>query len=205
VSTQPTTKRERLLAARAERQRIAEENRAKQKRSKQIRLAIFALVAVGLIAVVGYWVSQTAFAPQLGVAYASEGRDHVSPGTPLNYKNNPPSSGPHYPTWARPGVYPDPVDPGLWVHSLEHGYIVVLYNCPNGCPELVQQLRQFYESAPPSKRYGYQKLVVTPYPQLEGRLAAVAWGRVYQLPDFDANELSRFYQTYVDKGPEDAS
>src|SRR5207253_1335491 len=41
-----------------------------------------------------------------GQVVPDEGRSHVSPNTPISYVNNPPTSGPHYPTWTRPGVYP---------------------------------------------------------------------------------------------------
>lgn len=58
-----------------------------------------------------------------------EGSDHVGMGTPLNFKTDPPTSGTHYADWTRPGVYETPQQDGLLVHSLEHGYIVVSYNC----------------------------------------------------------------------------
>ena len=122
----------------------------------------------------------------------------------IQYKNNPPTSGPHYPTWTRPGLYTDPQDTGYWVHSLEHGYIVILYNCPSGCPDLVQQLRQFYEAAPKSSRYGYQKLVITPYTAMDHPIALLAWDHIQELDQFNADEALTFYKAYQDKGPEDA-
>jgi hypothetical protein len=102
------------------------------------------------------------------------------------------------------GVYPAEQDEGLWIHNLEHGYIVLLYNCPTACPELVAQLQQFYERAPVSAAYGYQKLVILPYSAMASRLAIVAWNRIDELEEFDEQRLLRFYEAYHDRGPEDA-
>src|SRR5204862_5171936 len=100
--------------------------------------------------------------PLIGRVEPDEGNDHAADGSPLQFASDPPSSGNHYPVWLTTGVYDTPQPTGNWVHSLEHGYIVLLYACPNGCPDLVAQLQQFYEAAPKSARYRYQKLIVTP-------------------------------------------
>jgi hypothetical protein len=39
---------------------------------------------------------------------------------------------------------------------------------------------------------------------MERRLAAVAWARVLELDQFNADELNAFYRAYLDRGPEDA-
>lgn len=54
---------------------------------------------------------------------------HVDIGTVIQYSSNPPSSGPHYPIWAGWQEYLTPVPRPFWVHSLEHGAVVLLYNC----------------------------------------------------------------------------
>lgn len=80
-------------------------------------------------------------------------------GRPVTYRSYPPASGMHYPRTLQPGVYDQEISPGYWVHNLEHGYVVVQYRRPQGCPELVDEVRRFYEDAPPSK-YGHRKLVI---------------------------------------------
>ena len=142
--------------------------------------------------------------PPIGRIAPDEGNAHANLDTPLQFGSNPPSSGTHYPTWIRTGLFSETQESGYWVHSLEHGYIVVLYNCPAECPELIAQLQQFYDAAPKSARYGYQKLVVTPYATMPHRLGIVAWGRDDEMDEFDAERLSRFYQAYHDSGPEEA-
>ncbi len=71
-----------------------------------------------------------------------EDSPHVPIGTPVTYGSNPPSSGPHYPVWAAFQEYATPVDRRYYVHDLEHGAVVLLYNCdlldagaPDASPE----------------------------------------------------------------------
>ena len=195
-------KRARRLAARDERQRMAEVGRKKAKQRRGMTLVGVVVLVAALLAGGGYLLSQSLLKPGLGVALADEGRVHVSQGTPLTFRANPPASGTHYDNWTRSGVYTEPQDPGNWVHSLEHGYIVVLFNCPETCPELVGQLRSVYEAVPKSPRFGYQKMVVTPYSKMDSRLAVVAWNRVLTMDRFDRDLLMEFYRTYLEKGPE---
>ena len=141
---------------------------------------------------------------EVGRSVPDEGYNHAPAGTPLQYASNPPSSGTHYPTWTRSGVYAEQQETGYWVHSLEHGYVVILYRCSDGCPELVEQLTQFYEAAPKSASFGFQKLIVTPYPEMEHQIAVVAWTHIDEFDQFDAQRLLTFYQAYQDRGPESA-
>lgn len=75
------------------------------------------------------WLWYGASKPLPGEAVADQGREHVAPGTVVNYNSNPPTSGQHYTDWIRKGVYDQPRDDRNLVHSLEHGYVVISYNC----------------------------------------------------------------------------
>lgn len=130
-----------------------------------------------------------------------EGREHVPEGTPISYRNSPPTSGPHYLRTVRWEVYDVPVPEGYWVHNLEHGDVVILYYCPQGCPELVSQLKELFRSLAKGKPEAL-KLVVTPYPNLKTRLAVLAWNWIDELEEFDRERLLRFYQAHVGQGPE---
>jgi hypothetical protein len=65
----------------------------------------------------------------LDVKTADKCRVHVNIGTVVHYQTNPPVFGPHYPDWVRAGVYEAPKDDRNLVHSLEHGYVEIHYNC----------------------------------------------------------------------------
>ena len=127
---------------------------------------------------------------------------HHQPGTPLTFQNYPPSSGPHYTATQPWGVYQQEVPEGFWVHNLEHGGIIFLYNCPAGCPDLQKQLEDTFKTFPPGK-YGQVKLIVAPYSKMQSKVAAVAWGWILELDQFDREKLLEFYKAHVDRGPED--
>lgn len=206
MEASPQTKRERRLAARAERQRIAEQGRRKARLRGRLTLAGIVVLATAILAAGAVLLGPTLGnlnKPPIGRSVPNEGQTHVNQGDAVTYRENPPASGSHYPTWTRAGVYTDPVASGNWLHSLEHGYVVVLYNCPADCPELLGQLRSFYDAAPKSK-YGAQKLVITAFKDMPNQVTAIAWTRKLELDSFDGDQLMAFYRAYVDKGPEDA-
>lgn len=178
-------------------------------------LAVLAALVVVIIAVAAYFLlrpgsraagPQSASAASISeVKMPDEGAGHVAEGSPITYRNNPPSSGKHYPEAKPWGVYDEPLVPGYFVHNLEHGGVVVLYDCKTACPDLVNQLKEAQQSFPKGK-YGEVKLVVTPYSGLpEGvQVTALAWD--YQIDfrnGYNRDQLLAFYRAHVDRGPED--
>ena len=75
------------------------------------------------------------------------GQEHIPQGTKTTYQDYPPASGKHWPVWAPWGIYKEAL-PRRFVHNLEHGGIVVLYNCATPCPDLVRQLEETYAALP---------------------------------------------------------
>lgn len=84
---------------------------------------------IGVIGVIGIgWVVSR---PVPGTRMEDQGREHVSVEevAAYIYNSNPPTSGPHLPTWVKAGVYSSPQSEGELIHSLEHGYVIISYNC----------------------------------------------------------------------------
>jgi len=132
---------------------------------------------------------------------ADLGRNHVDEGTKVNYNSNPPTSGPHYPTWEKYGIQDKPLADGGLIHSLEHGYVVISYNCeklPKGssCDALKKQLSDLANE----KRVW--KLIVVPRPNLDAVLALTAWTYLDKMEQFDKNRISAFIDDFRNKGPE---
>lgn len=126
-----------------------------------------------------------------GKFYPNQGQEHLQPGqTYDSYNSNPPTSGPHDPKPVAWGVYDTPVPKEKLVHNLEHGGVLILYNCPDGCPDLVNQLKQFGD------RYvaGGQKVVVAPYPGMGSRLALVAWTYLDMFDELDPARVAQFIE-----------
>ncbi len=69
------------------------------------------------------------------------GRNHINDISRQQYNSNPPTSGSHFPLWAKRGVYPTPLSDGYLIHSLEHGYVILSYNCGQKGPAEYQSLK----------------------------------------------------------------
>lgn len=90
------------------------------------KIAIGVLV-VGLLGWFGWYVTR----PVPGGKREDQGREHVTPEAvaAFTYNSNPPTSGPHLPTWVKAGIFNTPQNEGELIHSLEHGYVIINYNC----------------------------------------------------------------------------
>ncbi len=131
-----------------------------------------------------------------------EGAVHVSTCAPVTYGSHPPSSGPHYGSWPVFRVYDQPVPWGYLVHGLEHGAVVVAYNCPDGCPAVVDQLKALYAAVPPRESCSRPPLIITPDPSLDVPFAASGWGATLRARCFDRDRFDAFIDSRRDRGPE---
>lgn len=145
--------------------------------------------------------------PAVGQAVDEMPHTHVNQGTPVTYNHNPPTSGCHYnlgygdaPVQA--GAYDQPVDPPYWVHNLEHGYIIVLYNCPSGCSNEFNQLHSWYKSLSPSPGVPYARALVMPYTNMNVPFAAIAWDWYDPMPTFSLDEVKKFYANHENNAAE---
>jgi hypothetical protein len=134
---------------------------------------------------------------------------HVDVDASILWDSNPPSSGPHYPIWAAYQAYTTPVPRGYYVHDLEHGAIVFLYNCGDaGCPDVVLALQAASDAIPDdplctSLGEGVRvRTVITPDPLLDVPVAAAAWGWVYKAQCVDPGTLRDFALQHYGQGPE---
>jgi hypothetical protein len=133
---------------------------------------------------------------------------HVAIGTEVEWDSNPPSSGPHFPIWAAYQAYTSPVPRGYYVHDLEHGAVVFLYNCPNGCPDVVATLQAASDAIPDDPLCTQAgegvrvRTVITPDPLLDVPVAAAAWGYTYKAACADLPTLTAFARAHYGNGPE---
>ena len=90
-------------------------------------------IIIGLVVLlfIGFliWLFIASSQPLPGQKIDDLGRGHVQIGTEVDYSSNPPTSGKHYEDWIRAGVYDGSKDDRNLVHSLEHGYVIMSYNC----------------------------------------------------------------------------
>jgi uncharacterized protein DUF3105 len=134
-------------------------------------------------------------------AVANEGWTHVSEGSPITYRHNPPASGNHYPVWARYEEHAVPVARGYWVHNLEHGGIVFLYK-PGTPAATVDALRAAYRALPNDPACGHKRALLAADPDLPGETAVVAADFVLQSGCTDGGAIRTFVNTHIGRGPE---
>lgn len=141
--------------------------------------------------------------------HAIEGRTHVAICSYVDYQTLPPSSGDHYPVWAAYMTYDQPVPEGYWVHNLEHGTIVLSYNCGEaGCATDIAAAQQMIDQVPAdplcaSAGEGVRsRFVMTPDPRLDVRFAASAWGWTLRANCFDLAAFRAFAEAHYGQGPE---
>jgi hypothetical protein len=139
--------------------------------------------------------------------FAEEGRDHIADNETFNgYKTNPPTSGTHHNTPAQDGTYTAGTEPAKesWVHTLEHGRILLQYK--PGTPKLViGQMQTLFNEKVKDGPEGYHMVLLRNNTKMPYQVAAVAW-RSYigcnEVDDKTWDALRAFRDTYVDKGPE---
>lgn len=170
--------------------RRAAERQRQEWRRRITRMSVLAALILGL-GYAGYWgygkITQTVTWQE----YPSLGNAHVpNPSTPhVPYNSDPPTSGPHTPYLAKWGIHDRPVPKEEQVHNLEDGGVIIQYKCPDGCPELVEQLEAI------ARRY--DRLILAPYPGMDRRIALTAWQHLDQFDQFDEQRIVRFIDAHI--------
>jgi hypothetical protein len=132
---------------------------------------------------------------------------HVPAGEDIQWSTNPPATGAHYPTWAGWDRYYVNLARGTWMHNAEHGGVILLYNCPDGCQDVVDALYEVARAAPADATCTApvtKRVVIAADPLLPAdvRVAAVAWNTFYTASCIDPY-LQTFVDTHFRHGPED--
>lgn len=200
-----------------------QEQEKKERIAKIAKWLIVVGIVGGVLGGVGWWVKKEVYRPVLGEAVVDLGRNHIprSEWEKFRYNSNPPTSGPHDAEWIRAGIYDEPQGDGYLVHSLEHGYVILHYNCNAGSSKFnrsadgqsvklgtesaelsvdiwnskeCQQLKKQLADLANKKRVW--KLIVVPRQNLDIVLALTAWGRI---DTFDQTTGSRLTQSDSDR------
>jgi hypothetical protein len=188
-----------------------------RRRQKRIRLAIVVAIAVIALVAGGFVafsrggsggdnlgttdeIAQANGTPvvngEAGVAFPDLGGGHVAQGqTVTTYNSDPPTSGQHWPVTASWGIHTEAVPNEFQVHNLEHGGIVIQYDCPDGCADVIAQLSAIVNRYP-------VKLLLAPRDGMSHQIVLTAWGRMLTLDHFNNVLIQRFINAYIDKGPE---
>lgn len=216
--------KERLRQEREERERAAA---AKAKRSRLLQLIGGVVVACAIIAGVAVAVSSGGgddiaggadvdddklrnAAQAAGCVYRAfpdEGQDHVTEElTKDDFDTNPPTSGPHHPEPAPDGIYVPGNEPEIanWVHTLEHGRVLLQYR--RGTDEgVVRQLEQLFNEDVRDSGGGYHSVLMRNNSDMPFEVAAVAWRHYVACREFTPEAIDAmrvFREELLDKAPE---
>jgi hypothetical protein len=91
------------------------------------------------------------------------------------------------------------------VHDLEHGAVVIAYNCPSGCAAELAPLQAWLDARPADPMCAAPvnaRIVVTPDPLLDVPFAAAAWGWTWKSPCLDLASLGAFIDAHYAQAPE---
>ena len=213
------------LKEQAKRERL-EREAAEQKAAKRKRLLqIVGGVAVGAVVVVGVVLALaggggkdeqrdptdlTAAAKAAGCevkSFPDYGAAHVAKKLTIkDFKTNPPTSGDHNINPAQDGVYAPGNEPAIenWVHTLEHGRIILMYK-PKTAAGRIAQLQTLFNEPVLDSGKGYHTVLMQNNTEMPFEVAAVAWRHFVGCPKFtDASlaALRDFRAVYVDTAPE---
>lgn len=146
------------------------------------------------------------------------GRTHVKMGEKIKYNSNPPTSGEHFSEWTKSGIYDKPSDDGYQVHSLEHGYVIISYNCGiqnqksnikdqkegTKSAEMDKSCLTFVDKLKDLVKADSWKMILMVRPSLDTDFALTAWGKIDKFNSKDAtlDRVKAFIEAFRNRGPE---
>ncbi len=179
---------------------IKEKKKTERIRRKNSRNAII-LLSITAVSLLVAGILFTSARPLRGQEQPILGRDHVAEGELADQVSpDPPTSGSHYEVSAAPGFYDEPISDGYLVHSLEHGYVILSYNCDAldqaACDALAEEVRATVD------RFDEYKIIGVPRPGMPNALTLTSWGRIEKMDAFDASVVHAFIRANRGKAPE---
>ena len=146
---------------------------------------------LAVIIVIGALVYIGATRDNPGEEFDDLGNEHLElEPTDYIWNSRPPTSGPHAPGIAQWGEHDETVPEWQQVHNLEDGGIILHYNCPEGCPDVVDELRDIM------REVGRDSLILEPYLNMDSKIAVTAWTRLLTLDDIDRDQIINFIEVY---------
>ncbi len=196
---------------RSKRELEASQWEAQQRRRRNIIIGAWVGAGLLFIAMLVYLVAQELIPEDLpGQEVPIQGSEHINPGVPHDpYNSDPPSSGPHYAATVETGFYDEAPQDEYLVHNLEHGHVIIWYNCSalaaDACTALKDQIREVMSRAGVSLITGTSKINAVPRPTMDTTLALTSWGRLDKFDAFDRDRILAFIRAFRDNAPENGA
>ena len=167
-----------------------------------VAAALAAVIVVAVVVVTSGGGDSRPGYPYSVQVFKDQGREHLSRGQTYDfYNSDPPTSGPHGPA-VDFGVHDEPVAGESLVHSMEHGGVVIAYDCTAGEPlndAECQALRDQLAAVVQSNISNRKLVLMAPYLDMERRIALTAWRTLDTLDELDAARIQAFIDAYERK------
>ena len=130
-------------------------------------------------------------------SHKNYGRDHIKAGDPdPTFVGITPTSGTHDITPADYGFYDKALKPRYYVHSLEHGDIVIHYN-PKVDKQTLAKLKELTNIT-----YKGSGVLAIPNTKIKTDLVVTAWTKTMPLKSYNQKKIDQFIFDYIYEGPE---
>lgn len=189
----------------SQRKKQVQEKQRKATVRRNMLLGASTLAAVLVVAFLVFNAFQTIGEP---VPVSMERLAHIPEGSALpQYLTNPPTGGKHYPSTFPAKFYEEselaglPANPaGYLVHNLEHGYVIIWYNCQNldapACIELKTKIKDVMAQV------NGTKVIAFPWTDMPENVVLTSWNRIDRMDHFSPSEALKFIKQYRNKSPE---
>ncbi len=121
------------------------------------------------------------------------------PATSGTHWSAPPQAGENSPiphgSPARWGEYDTFIPDEVLIQNLENGGIGIHYDCPEGCADEVQALRDIIPVDP-------SQFIMSPYPGMPSKFTITAWRHHLNLEEVDVDAILEFIDAYRNRAPE---
>lgn len=125
-----------------------------------------------------------------GVRQDDQGRTHIEIGDSHGaYNTIPATSGWHYAVSAAWGIKDEPLPPETYIHNMEHGGVILHYNCPDGCEDEVNQMADIVRRT--------DETILMPNPDMESRFAVSAWNWLATMDVYDDDLARDFVRSHL--------
>ena len=127
------------------------------------------------------------------------GQEHLNPGERYSsYNSIPPTSGPHDPNPLRCGIYSNSQRNERFLHTMEHGAVVIGYQVDLISLDQIMELQILGEKFLNDGK----RIVMLPIESLAVPVAVASWGKLLNLRGVDVEKIEEFVAVFENKGPE---
>jgi Protein of unknown function (DUF3105) len=186
-------RRQRLEEKRQQREAAAKAQRRAEFRERLVRGMVFAAV---IVAAIWFFFLRNQLPGEIDgheIVEFREDRGHTN--EPVTYESTPPVTGDHSPSAAPCGIHGSQIADELYVHSLEHGTVGVLYDPQQVEVETIRDIEALVGEYD-------DRTISAPYAGTETPISVTSWNKLMRLDEFDEATVTEYIDVFRGRGPE---